>query len=387
MKFALSEEQAALVDSTRKLIARNYDFAQRAAIARSETGRSPATWSAFAEIGLLALPFDESLGGFGFGAGGLMPVMQELGDGLVLEPFVSALLCGRLIASSIGVAQQQAHLPGILDGSAVLAFAHQEKGARWPLARVETRAVPMEGGYVLDGAKVLVEDASCADKLLVLARQSGAPDDPRGLGLYVVDAKAHGVEMRPYRGIDDRRGADVSFKGVRVDAGAQLAGANDTFGIVEEGIDFATALICCEAVGVMQSVNTMTIEYLKARRQFGVPIGSFQALQHRLTDMASATEQAYSISLYACAKVDAALRSEAGVVERRKAVSAAKIKVADAARLVGQSAVQLHGGMGLAEEMKVSHAFKRLTVIERQFGDVHWHLARFASAARGKDAA
>ncbi|MGE0796958.1 MAG: acyl-CoA dehydrogenase family protein [Lautropia sp.] len=381
MNFELTEEQRILVEGLGRLVARDYEFSRRQAFVRSGAGRSAATWQAFAEMGLLALPYDEADGGFDSGATGLMAVMQELGRGLVLEPILSSLLCGRLIAKTGDIGQRESLLPRILDGSSIPAFAHLEDGCRHPLERIETLATAIPGGgHVLTGRKVLVDDASAAGVFLVLARTGGTPEARDGIGLFLVDAGAAGIDATPYRAIDDRRIADLVFDGVRVDATARLAHAT-TLDVVDEALDFARTLICCEAVGVLRAVNEMTIEYLKTRRQFGVPIGSFQALQHRVTEMAGFIEQAYSLALLACAGVDADPADPPGSAHRIRAVAAAKIKVAEACRAVGQAAVQLHGGMGMAQEMKVSHAFKRLTVIERQFGDVDYHLGRFAAAA------
>ncbi|MGD9946483.1 MAG: acyl-CoA dehydrogenase family protein [Burkholderiaceae bacterium] len=408
MDFEHTEEQRIMLDGLRRLIERDYEFTRRTAIAGSEAGHAPATWLAFAEMGVLALPYDEADGGFESGALGLMPVMQALGEGLVLEPVVSSLSCGRLIAELGSDDQRAALLPALIDGTAIFAFAHLEAGARHPLQTIAVTAVQDGDGYRLSGDKVLVDDASCADRLLVVARLSGGPADRQGLGVFVVDAKAPGLRLKPYRGIDDRRGADLSFDAVRVGRQARLgvgtgigtaeptgaanaagsasaAGstdapdAADASDAVAECIDFATTLICCEAVGLLQAVNAMSIDYLRTRRQFGVPIGSFQALQHVVTEMANKTEQAYSIALLACAAVDAARSGKTSAQDRIRAVSAAKIKLAEACRYVGQRAVQLHGGMGMALEMKVAHAFKRLTVLERQFGDADYHLGRFAA--------
>ena len=395
MDFQYSEEQQLLADSIGKLLDKTYDFEARQGIVASAAGYSDEVWRQFADMGLLSLPFAAEDGGFGGGAMDLMAVMEAIGAALVVEPFVSTVgLAGRLLARAGSAAQRQALLPGVIDGSLKLAFAHLDRGARYELARVATRAQRRGNGWVLDGEKEVVLHAPMADKLIVSARSAGDVDDVQGLNLFIVDAKAAGLSVNSYRTIDGLRAADVVLDGVAVDndallggVGAAQAGAVQTGAVqagaalplIEEAVDFATVLQCCEAVGAMRSANAATLEYLKTRRQFGVPIGSFQALQHRMVDMTISAEQAPSISTLACARIDAAARGELSEAERKRFVSAAKVKVGEAARHVGQEAIQLHGGMGMTIEMKVAHTFKRLTMIAQQFGDVDHHLARFTA--------
>jgi len=301
--------------------------------------------------------------------------MQAIGRGLLLEPVLPAVAtAGRLIARLGSDAQKARWLPGILDGTLRTAFAHGEAGSRYDLAAVEARATRTAGGWRLDGTKTTVLHAPMATCLVVSARA----DD--GLGLFVVDAGAPGLRRRSLRTVDDLRAADVTLTGVDVPSDARL-GANDALAAIEEATDFATVLLCAEAVGAMQSACDATLEYLKTRKQFGQPIGAFQALQHRMVDMTIATEQARSITLLACARVDAAARGDIDAHERARTVSAAKVKIAEACRHVGQEAIQLHGGMGMTIEMKVAHTFKRLTMLAQQCGDADHRLARFAAAA------
>jgi alkylation response protein AidB-like acyl-CoA dehydrogenase len=256
----------------------------------------------------------------------------------------------------------------------VLAFAHTEDGARYDLAHVGARAKRSGAGYVIDGVKRVVLHAPSADRLVVSARTAGGDADRHGINLFVVDAKAPGVAMTPYRTLDELRAADVTFNSVAVPADAFLGAEGEALGAIEEAADYATALLCAEAVGALKFACDTTLEYLKARRQFGVPIGTFQALQHRMVDMVVSYEQARSMASLACARVD----TEPDARERKRIVSAAKIKVADACRHVSQESVQLHGGMGMSDELKVSHTFRRLTMIARQLGDADHHLERFA---------
>jgi alkylation response protein AidB-like acyl-CoA dehydrogenase len=258
-----------------------------------------------------------------------------------------------------------------------MAFAHTETGARYDLAHVATRARHTGDGYRIDGAKRVVVNGPGADTLVVSARVSGADSDSNGIALFLVDAGTVGLGMTVYRTIDAYRAADIVFDGVQVGADAMIGDERTGLALVEDVVDFATALICAEAVGAIKSANDATLEYLKTRTQFGVPIGSFQALQHRIVDMVIGYEQAKSMATLVCGAVDA----ETDRRERKHIVSAAKVKIADACRHVSQEAVQLHGGMGMTDEMKISHTFRRLTVITQQLGDADHHLERFAATS------
>ena len=381
MKFDYSEEQRLVADSVRRFVAQDYAFEARRKILASSAGWSEAAWSKLAEIGLLGLPFDSDYGGFGGRAVDLMSVMEAFGDALVVEPYLATVLGGRFVARGAVEARKREILPAIAEGRLRMAFAHGEEGARYDLARVATRAKrtpsPLgegrgEGGYIIDGRKRAILRAPCADLLVVSARTSGAEADRAGISLFLVDAAA--VAMTSYAMLDGTRGADVDLKGVQVAADALICSEGDAIGLIEEVTDFALALLCAEAVGAMNYANEATLEYLKTRRQFGVPIGSFQALQHRMVDMVIECEQARSMASLACARVDA----DIDAAERTRLVSAAKIKIADAARRISQEAVQMHGGMGMSDELKVSHTFRRLTAIARELGDADHHLERFA---------
>ena len=370
MDFEFSEEQSALADSVGRFLSERYDFEQRKAIVRCASGMSDQIWRQFAEMGVLAIPFSEAAGGFGGGAVDLMSTMQALGAALVVEPVLATLLAGRLIDRAADAATRAALLGPVVGGTSRLAFAHTEDGARYRRDVVATTATRDGDGWVLDGLKRVVIGAPLADRLVVSATT------PAGvISLFTVPAGAAGVAMTVVRQFDEQRAADVRLDGVRLGADALLGAEGQALPVIDEALDFATALLCAEGVGAMQYANDTTVEYLKTRKQFGVPIGSFQALQHRMVEMVIATEQARSLSCLACSKVDGAIDP----VERARCVSAAKIKLADAARQVAQETVQLHGGIGMTDELKASHTFRRLTMIAQQFGDADFHLERFAA--------
>ncbi len=382
MDFQYTEEQRLLADSVSRLLERSYDFEMRKAIVSSPEGFSAAIWHDLASMGLLSVPFMAHDGGFGGGAIDLMAPMQAFGAALLVEPFASTLApAGRLVSTLGTPAQRAALVPRVVDGSAKLAFAHVETQLRHSLDGIATTATPAQGGWRLSGEKRMVLHAPMADALVVTARIADGPGHVEEIGVFVVDAHRAGVVMKTFRTVDDLRAADVAFRDVALDADARLGdGGGEARAAIDEAIDFATALGCAEAIGAIDFANGATLEYLKTRRQFGVPIGSFQALQHRMVDMTIHAEQARSMALLACAKVDAAARGEIDAAERRRTVSAAKVLVAAACRHVGQEAIQLHGGMGMTVEMKISHAFKRLTMLAQQFGDIDHHLDRFADA-------
>jgi alkylation response protein AidB-like acyl-CoA dehydrogenase len=356
MNFDYNEEQRLLADSVRRFLAKDYDFEARRKIVASEQGWSDKVWRTFAEMGLTGLPFPAEHGGFGGGAVDLMGVMEAFGEALVVEPYLPTLMAGRIVARSPIAG---AILPAVIEGRMKLAFAHSEKGARYDLAAVTTVAKKTGDGWTLQGEKAAVVGAPAADKLVVSSRIE------QGLGLFLVD-RPH---VKAFQTLDEMRAADVVFTSTRAQA---LEGGLE---LIEEVTDLATALVCAEAVGAMKFACDSTLEYLKTRKQFGVPIGAFQALQHRMVDMVIAHEQARSMACLACSKVD----QSNDIQERKRSVSAAKIKIADNARRISQEAVQLHGGMGMSEELKISHTFRRLTVLAAEFGDADHHLARFAS--------
>jgi alkylation response protein AidB-like acyl-CoA dehydrogenase len=373
MNFDLTDEQQQLADSVRKYLGNAYGFEARKAILQSASGVGDKVWATFAELGLTAMTLPEADGGFGGGATDLMAVMQACGEALVVEPLLDNVgLAGRLLARAGNDAQRSAWLPGLADGSVQLAFASLEPGRRYELEPHDTTVTSNADGWLLNGEKSVVVGAPTATRLIVSASNGN------GASLFLVDPKAAGVSLKAYRTVDGLRAADVRFSHVKLSADALLGTAGEALPLIDEAVDFATALLCADAVGAMQSACDATLDYLKTRKQFGVPIGSFQALQHRMVDMVIATEEARSMAILAAAKVDDASVS---TTERARAISSAKVKVADAAKLVREEAVQLHGGMGMTEELKVSHTFRRLTMAEQRFGDADHHLERYAALA------
>jgi len=359
MNFDYNEEQQLLADSVRRYLAKAYDFEARKKIVAGQ-GWSAEAWAQFAEMGLTGLPVSTEHGGFGGGAVDLMGVMEAFGEALVVEPYLPLVLAVRLVERGAS-AEQKALLPSVVEGKTKLAFAHNERGMRFSPDAVRTRASPKDGRWTLEGEKAAVVGAATADKLVVSARNDS------GIALFLVDIGK--VSLQTYRAMDERLASDVVLRGAEAEA------IDGGLAALEHAVDFGAALVCAEAVGTMKFACDTTLEYLKTRKQFGVPIGTFQALQHRIVDMYISLEQARSMACLAASKVD----GEASAAADVRAVSAAKIKVADAARHVSQEAVQLHGGMGMSEELKVSHAFRRLTVLAREFGDADHHLARFAA--------
>jgi alkylation response protein AidB-like acyl-CoA dehydrogenase len=374
MDFEYSEEQRLLSETLRKFLSTGYGFDAREKIVKSAAGYSEDVFAALAEMGTLGVPFDADLGGFGGTTVDMMVVMEALGEALVVEPFLATIMGGRFVATAGTDAQRKRILPALIQGKLKMAFAHLPAGGRYDLRQVGVKARAAGDGWVLDGDTRMVLHGGAADVLVVAARTAGADGDERGLSLFLVERTAPGVGVTESRTLDNFRLADITFSGVSVTRDALLGGANDGWAIADAVVDWATALVCAEAVGAIKYAHDATLEYLKTRRQFGVPIGSFQALQHRMVDILISYEQAKSITCLACVKVDSAEPAE-----RRRVVSAAKIKLADACRHVSQEAVQLHGGMGMTEELKISHTFRRLTMIAQMFGDADHHLERFAT--------
>jgi alkylation response protein AidB-like acyl-CoA dehydrogenase len=323
-------------------------------------------------MGVTAIALPEADGGFGGGAVDLMPVMQACGEALLVEPLLDHLVASRLVARTGSAAQRAALLPGAIDGTRPLTLACFEPGRRYALAPALTTARRDGDGWVIDGAKCVVIGAPGAHTLLVPVRTAGGADDAQGVSLFAVPRGAAGVQLGAYRTIDGQRAADVRLTAVKLGADALLGDAGGAMAAIDEAADFANALLCADAVGAMAYANETTLDYTRQRKQFGVAIASFQVLQHRMVEMAITLEQARSMAILAAAAVDA------GGDARARAVSGAKVKIADAARLISQEAVQLHGGMGMTEELKVSHTFRRLTMLAQRFGDADHHLERYA---------
>lgn len=375
MDFSFTEEQTLLRNMVQSFVQDNYDFDSRMKIVRSEEGMSREIWGQFAELGLLAAPFSEKMGGLDGGPIETMIIMEELGRGLVVEPYLPTIvLCGGILSRHASDAQKEAHLPGIIGGEDVWALAYAEPQSRFNPADVLTSAKADGDGYVLNGTKAVVAAAPWASKLIVSARISGDQRDSDGLGLFIVEKSASGVSTQDYPTVDGNRASEVTLENVTVGADALIGDAGNGLALLEEALDYGIGAVCAEAIGHMKCLNDATVEYCKTRKQFGVPIGSFQVLQHRMVDMFMEYEQSVSMTYMVNMKLT---ESEA---ERKKAAAGAKVQIGKSGRFVGQEAVQLHGGMGMTEELNVGHYFKRLTVIDTQFGNVDHHLKRFAAA-------
>ena len=376
MDFDLSEEQRLLQESVGKLIADEYDFEQRKAYAKEPHGFSPARWAQFAELGLLGIPFPEALGGSGGSAVETMILMEAFGRGLVLEPYLATvILCGGILRRAGSATQQRELIPGIAAGKLRFALAHGERQARYDLADVATSARAVGSGWTISGQKAVVIHGDSADRLIVSARTSGAERDRNGISLFLVDAKSPGVTIQGYPTVDGLRAAEIELKDVKVAADALIGERDRGLAIVEHAVDAGIAALAAEAVGAMTAMHEITVDYLKTRKQFGVAIGSFQALQHRAVDMLVALEQARSMAYLATMMAE-----EPDPAERRRAISAAKVQIGRSARFVGQQSIQLHGGIGMTMEYKIGHYFKRVSMIDTLFGDAEHHLALVARA-------
>ena len=376
MDFDLTEEQRQLKESVERLLADAYgDLNLRKGYMREPKGYSVALWRQYAELGILGAPFAEEHGGLGQGLTETMIIAEAFGRALAVEPyFATVVLAGGALRHAGNAAQLAALVPEIAAGRLTLALAHQERQSRYDLADTATTAhADGKGGYTLEGEKVVVLAGDSADSLVVSARVSGSRKDRGGIGLFLVDAGANGVSRRGYPTQDGMRAADVTLSAVRVAPEAVLAGPEQGLEVLERVVDEAIAALAAEAVGAMAGLTELTVEYLKTRKQFGVPIGSFQVLQHRAVDMLMATEQARSMAYYATM-----MAAEPDARERRRAMAAAKVQIGRSGRLVGESAIQLHGGIGMTMEYKAGHYFKRLTMIDLAFGDADHHLRELA---------
>lgn len=379
MHFNHTPEQEQFRDALRRFIDKDYTFEHRKKIAHSDKGVSDEAWATLTELGMTALPVPEAQGGFNGTAVDMLVVMQELGRGIVIEPYFATMLGAEFLKLAGG---HDDLLEKVAGGELKLAAALGEKQARYDIFDITTTAKAADGGYVLNGTKTVVIHGAQAGMLIVSARTGGDQCDTSGISLFVVPADAGGVSCRDYRTIDCQHAADITFTNVQVPAVALLGKEGAGFDILDAAADYGRALLCAEAVGAMDALNAATLEYLKTRQQFGVPIGKFQALQHRMAEMFMQAEQARSMATLAAVKV-----ATADVNERRRTVSAAKARVGQAMKYVGQQAVQLHGGMGVTDELPAAHHFKRLTMIEVTLGDTDHHLARFTEQPGFRNAA
>jgi pimeloyl-CoA dehydrogenase small subunit len=378
MDFSFTSEQDQLRDTVAKLVSQKYDFDTRRKVAKSEAGWRPEMWSQFAELGLLGAPFTEAEGGFGSGPIEAMIISEEFGKGLVIEPFLQTVVIGGNFFRHGGThAQKEENIAGIIGGETRFAFAYSEPKSRFDLHDVSTTAKKDGAGYTLNGHKAVVVGAPFATHLIVTARTSGGQRDAKGVTVFLVAKNAHGVTTRDYPTVDGLRASEVYFENVAVGADAVIGQVDGGLPLVEKVVDNAIAALCAEAVGCFKVLNEATISYAKQRKQFGQAIANFQVLQHRMVDMFMAAEQATSMTYMVTLKLDEADKA------RKLAASAAKVQVGKSGKLVSQDAVQIHGGMGMTDELNVGHFFKRVTMIESQFGNTDWHLRRYTELSNG----
>lgn len=379
MNFDFSEEQTMLRDSVARFVQDDYDFDTRRAIVASDEGINRQNWQTFAELGWLSVPFTEDHGGFGGGPVDLMVMMEEFGKGLVVEPyFATVVLFGGLLRAAGNEAQQASHIPSIIDGSVLGAFAYLERQSRYEITDVATRAVADGDGFVLNGEKVAVANGANADVLIVSARSSGEQFDASGISLFVVPADAEGVERVSYRMMDGQVVANVVLRDVRVGAEAQLGELGGGYAAIDHVVQEALVALGAEALGIMGQLNAKTLEYTKTREQFGVAIGSFQALQHRMVDTFMSYEQAKSMVYRAVCAL------ENGDDDARSVIHAMKVMIEKCGRHIFEEAIQLHGGMGLTDELDIGHYAKRLMMINATLGDGDYHQAAFSALSYGE---
>ena len=378
MDFRLNEEQQMLQDTVARLVRGEYSFEKRLEFSETELGFSEDFWNHLGELGITAVPFPEELGGFGGTGVEVRSVMTELGRGLCLEPYIqSVILGGGLISQAGSDTQKEQWLEGIATGQLKVAVGLQEPQSFYNLDDVETRAEKSGDGYTLNGRKAVVIGGHCADLLIVSARSSGDSRDHEGLSLFAIDPAAEGVERRSYPTIDGARGCDITLNNVRLGADALLGSEGQAAEVIEYQAGRAIAALCAEAVGCMEAANELTLDYLKQRKQFGVPIGKFQVLQHRMVDMMSELEQARSMSILAASVAD-----QDQSLERRRVLAAAKNVIGRAGQFISENGIQSHGGIGMTWEYSFAHYAKRLIMINHQLGDDDHHLERYAALLR-----
>jgi alkylation response protein AidB-like acyl-CoA dehydrogenase len=377
MNFEFSDEQQQLHDTVNRYLTEQYTFEKFRAINGSAFGWDKAAWTGLAELGVLALNVPAAQGGLGFGPLETLSVMGACGRSLLLEPFLSSAVIATAVLRAFDDAASAELLTRMAGGDAIAVLAHYEPDSRFETQWVTTRAQKSADNYQLDGHKAVVMHAGAADTLLISARTSGEPNDAKGVSLFRVPPDCKGLTLDAYPTIDGQRAADVYLKGVQVPASSRLGKEGAALPAIDAALDIGLAALCAEAVGVMQALVDATVAYVQSRQQFGTPIGRFQALQHRIADMLIHLEQARSMSYLAALRC-----TDENVTERRRALSAAKAVVGQSCRFVGQQAVQLHGGMGMTDELIVSHWFKRLTAAELMFGDSDTHLQRYAALTR-----
>ncbi len=378
MNFEFSDEQRQLHEAVERYLSGQYGFDRYRSIKASAAGWDSSVWRGLADLGVLGITVPAAQGGLGFGPLETLAMMGDCGRNLLLEPVLSsAVIATAVLRSFAGETAVGELLGSMAGGEKIAVLAHFDSNARYDSRWVTTRARRSGGNYRLDGHKGVVMHAGAADFLLVSARTAGEAADAQGVSLFLVPRDAPGVVLDVYPTVDGQRAADVYLNSVELPAGSRLGPEGGALGAIEAALDIGLAALCADAVGAMQALLDATVDYVRQRQQFGQPIGRFQALQHRIADMLIQLESARSMSYLAALRC-----TDADVGERRRALSAAKVVIGQAGRFIGQQAVQLHGGMGMTDELKVSHLFKRLTAAQLMFGDSDAHLQRYAALSR-----
>ena len=373
MDLSFTEVQTMLIDSVEKFITNDYSFERRQQYAASDTGYSADVWATFADLGWTAVPFAEDDGGFGGGPVELMVMMQQFGRGLIVEPYLANIvLAGGVLRRAASASQKKKLLQPLISGELQAALAVTEPQSRYDLANIETTATKDGDDWIITGRKGVVLNGGNAGLLIIPARTSGSTTDRDGITLFAVGGMADGVSRNAYPTVDGHQAAEIVLQDVRVESNTILGDIDKAYAVLDAVVDEATLAVCAEAVGIMQTLTDKTVEYSKSREQFGVPIGSFQALQHRMVDMLTACEQSYSLLLWA------AMANADQTEDAKRAISAIKYQVGTAGKKVGQEAVQIHGAMGVSWDVDIAHYFKRLTTIGQMFGNADWHLDKLA---------
>lgn len=377
MDFSISEEQSMLADSVARFIDNDYDFDTRQNIAASEQGFSSEMWQTFAELGWTAVIFDQEDGGFGGGPIELMLMMEQFGRGLLVEPFLAnVVLAGGVLRRAADAAQKERWLAALIEGKLQAALAFTEPQSRFDIADIATSAAADGDGYIINGSKAFVLNGGNAELLIVPARSAGSQADRQGISLFALPAAAAGITRTAYKTVDGQQAAEITLADVRAASDALLGDAGAGFPVLQAVVNEATLAVCAEANGIMRTMHDKTVEYARSRNQFGVPIGSFQALQHRMVDTLMACEQSHSLLLWA------AMLAAGGDAASEGAISALKYQVGTAGQQVAREAVQIHGGMGVTWELDIAHYFKRMTAIDLTFGNADFHLDRYLALSR-----
>ena len=378
MNFEFSEEQTMIKDSVSRFVREQYDFDTRRGIIESDDGISREFWSMFAELGWLSVPFAEEYGGFGGTVIDIAAVMEEMGKGIVVEPYVSTVVVfGGLLSASTNSALKEAVIPSIIDGACLGSFAYMEPQSRYEMSDVSTTATASGDGYTLNGVKTVVANGGTANKFVVRARTSGGQFDHSGVSLFLVDATAPGVEVKAYKMMDGQSAATLTLTDVAVDQSQLLNSVGEGMDLIEQVMPQILIGLSAEALGIMATLNTLTVDYSKTRQQFGTPISSFQVLQHRMVDTFMACEQSKSMLYRGLCESKSVSEGETDGSALAKTVHALKATVARYGKTIGEEAIQLHGGIGMTDELNIGHYVKRLMMINTAFGDGDYHQKKF----------